>query len=372
MTSELAVKVDRVREVLTGRGAALTLTSRETLAWLLGGARVTVPTNGDPVLSARITADELTLFVYANEVDRLRSEELVQLSEIDIVSVPWHEPLPGTAGAAAAGASTDAVAEASVAPALRAARAQLLPVEVDRYRALGADIAAAVTSVARELRPEDSERHAAAALAHAAIEIGAEPFVLLVSGDARAGLRHPLPTALPLGRRAMLVLGARRHGLIANLTRFVGDTNDGDSDERLRAVEADAFAATRPGRSLADVLADIEAAYPAHGFAADEWLQHHQGGPTGYAGRDPRASPTAADRVVDGQAFAWNPSVPGGKAEDTVIITSADGTGRADGADSTDRANPSARPRVEVLTADPAWPAIAVEGVARPLPLPFG
>jgi Xaa-Pro aminopeptidase len=341
MTSELAVKVDRVRELLDRRGiGALALSSKESLAWLLCGARVTVPTNGDPVLSARVTADELTLYVYANEVDRLLGEELGGLGELDVVSVPWHEPLPGAAEGTAA--------EASVAAELRAVRAPLLPVELERYRSLGAEVAAAVTAVAHEVRPGDSERHVAAALAHAVIETGAEPIVLLAAGSGRLGLRHPLPTAAPLGERAMLVVGARRNGLIANLTRFVGAP--GDSDERLLEVEADVFAATRAGRALRDVLADLEAAYPAHGFAADEWLRHHQGGPTGYAGRDPRASPTAGDAVVDGQAFAWNPSVPGGKVEDTVVIT--------DG-------------RVEVLTVDPAWPTTEVRGVSRPLALPY-
>ncbi|AYG05224.1 peptidase M24 [Gryllotalpicola protaetiae] len=316
------------------------MTSRESLAWLLGGARVTVPTNGDPVLSAHVTHEELKLFVFANEVERMQREELAALGELDVVPIPWHEPLPPLP----AGAEP----EASLAAELRAARAQLLPVEIERYRALGSDLARAVTAVARELRAADSERHAAAALAHAVIEAGAEPVVLLAAGAGRLGLRHPLPTTAPLGDRAMLVVGARRHGLIANLTRFVGDASD--ADERLLEVEADAFAATRPDRSLAEVLADIASAYPAHGFQPSEWLNHHQGGPTGYAGRDPRATPTATDLVTDGQAFAWNPSAPRTKVEDTVII--------ADG-------------KVEVLTADPVWPTTDVNGVLRPLPLPF-
>jgi Xaa-Pro aminopeptidase len=338
MTSELAVKVDRVREVLEERGlSAVTLTSRESLAWLLGGARVTVPTNGDPVLNALITPDDVTVHAFANEVERLQSEELAGLGELQLTAVPWHEPLP-TAGAA----------EASVAAELRAARARLLPVELERYRALGRDAATAVTAVARELRPTDTERHAAAALAHAVIDTGAEPIVLLAAGASRLGLRHPLPTDARLGNRAMLVVGARRDGLIANLTRWVGDA--GDADERLLQVEAEAFAATRPGRTLAEVLGDIAAAYPAHGFADDEWLHHHQGGPTGYAGRDPRATPVASDVVVDGQAFAWNPSAPGGKVEDTVLITAG---------------------RVEVLTTDPTWPTTDLNGVPRPDPLPF-
>jgi Xaa-Pro aminopeptidase len=343
MTSELAAKVDRVREILTERDLTeVTLTSRESLAWLLCGARVTVPTNGDPVLSARITGDEVTFHVYANEVERLLGEELAGLGELEVVAQPWHEPLPGAGG------------EAALAGPLRSARARLLPVELERYRALGRDAAAAVTAVAAELRPGDGERHAAAALAHALIELGAEPIVLLAAGAERLQLRHPLPTDGRLGERAMLVVGARRHGLIANLTRWLGEP--GASDGRLAEVEADAFAATRPGRELSAVLGDIAASYERHGFEADEWLRHHQGGPTGYAGRDPRATPTASDLVMDGQAFAWNPSAPGAKVEDTVLVSAGE-----------DEA-----PRIEPLTVDPSWPTTVVRGVARPLPLPFG
>jgi Xaa-Pro aminopeptidase len=347
MTSELAVKVDRVRQILTDRDLPeITLTSRESLAWLLCGARVTVPTNGDPVLSARVTRDELTLYIYANEVERMLGEELAGLGELDVVAQPWHEPLPGAGG------------EAAVAAQLRAARAELLPVELERYRALGRDAAAAVSAVAHELRPSDTERHAAAALAHALLEVGAEPIVLLAAGRQRLPLRHPLPTDARLGERAMLVVGARRQGLIANLTRWLGEADR--SDGRLLEVEADAFAATRPGRELSAVLGDIAASYGRHGFDAEEWLRHHQGGPTGYAGRDPRATPGARDRVVAGQAFAWNPSAPGVKVEDTVIIAAADGE-RGDG-----------EVEVEVLTVDPSWPTTEVHGVARPLALPFG
>ncbi|MCL2515578.1 MAG: M24 family metallopeptidase [Microbacteriaceae bacterium] len=357
MTSELAVKLDRVRGLLERRGLpALTLTGRESLAWLTCGARVTVPTNGDPVLSALVTPDALTFFAYANEVDRLRGEELVGLGDLELIGVPWHEPLPGLAGAAFSTGDTAAdlqraAGEASAAAELRALRAPLLPAEVERYRTLGAEVAGAVTAAARQLSPDSTEREAAASLAHAVVALGAEPIVLLVAGESRLALRHPLPTAAPLGRRAMLVVGARRGGLIVNLTRWVGAPNEGSADGRLLEVEADAFAATRPGRTLAQVLRDIRAAYPSHGFAADEWQRHHQGGAAGYAGRDPRATPAATDLVVDGQAFAWNPSVPGGKVEDTVIITGGS---------------------VDVLTADPAWPTVAVRGLARPAALPFG
>ena len=78
--------------------------------------------------------------------------------------------------------------------------------------------------------------------------------------------------------------------------------------------------ATRPGRTLADAFADCQRFYADAGFP-DEWRFHHQGGLTGYASRELIATPSTEDVIEPGQAFAWNPSVTGAKAEETFILT---------------------------------------------------
>ena len=60
-------------------------------------------------------------------------------------------------------------------------------------------------------------------------------------------------------------------------------------------------------------------AYAREGFAGDEQL-HHQGGATGYWEREWVATPDGKEQVVNNQVFAWNPSVRGGKVEDTVLL----------------------------------------------------
>lgn len=333
-------KIERVTAILRRRDAdSIALTSAESLSWLFDGARVSVPYAGAPVLAAVMDRDGgLHVSAFANEVQRLKSEEL----DVAVRPVPWSGSLlPDDAGRLAEG---DVLAE------LRAARAALLPGERSRYERLGAELATALTDVLLDARPDWSERALAAEVVRAVVAIGADPIVVLVAGADRLRHRHPLPTTAPLGSRAMLVVGARRHGLIANLSRWLGAPATARGLALLE-VEADAFAATRPGRALADVLADIAASYPRHGFAADEWTQHHQGGPTGYVGRDPRATPDATDVVHRPQAFAWNPTAPAEKVEDTVVI---DELG------------------VHVLTADPRWPSLEVRGIPRPRPLPYG
>ncbi len=148
----------------------------------------------------------------------------------------------------------------------------------------------------------------------------------------------------------MAVVCARRHGLIANVTRWVrfgaAPIAELDAERRLLEVEAEVFAASRPGVAVVDVLATVRAAYPAHGFAADEWRRHHQGGPCGYVGRDPRAADGVPDKLAEGQAIAWNPSAPGVKVEDTALVV-------ADG--------------IRLLSVDERWPTTQVAGRARPV-----
>ncbi|MDF2916494.1 MAG: peptidase [Microbacterium sp.] len=353
-TTERDVKRRRLASVREDAGAdALVLSSHEALSWYLGGIRTHVSFAGPPVLAVRVAEGGDTLFVSANEVDRLIAEELAPDDAARVARVPWYESvvahaLSGGSGGPSEGRGDLVVGESEVGPQLRAARAELVPEEVDRYRALGRAVAEVLTDVAAELSPLTSERAAAARLAAGLVARGIDPLVVLVAGEPRLPHRHPLPTDSPLGARAMLVVCGRRHGLIANATRWVGAA--GGDDGRILAVEAAFFAATRPGAHLDEVFAAGCRGYADAGFDPDEWERHHQGGPTGYAGRDPRATAETRDLVRSPHAFAWNPSAPGAKVEDTVIVTDVG---------------------LEVLTVDPRWPTTAVGGITRPVARPF-
>jgi Xaa-Pro dipeptidase len=84
-------------------------------------------------------------------------------------------------------------------------------------------------------------------------------------------------------------------------------------------VNAALLDATRVGASSAELFRVAADAYAREGFAGDEQM-HHQGGATGYWEREWIATPEGKEQVVDHQAFAWNPSVRGGKVEDTVLL----------------------------------------------------
>ncbi|MBM7807910.1 hypothetical protein JOD57_003747 [Geodermatophilus bullaregiensis] len=342
-------KRERVLDLLRSSGhERLVLTGVGTLAWYLDGARPAVRLSAERgVVAVVVDRDGDTVVVPANEVDRLRAEELP--GDVAVRVTDWWAPLlgpdlaPGTPGVL----HED---EAAAAEGLRAARASLLPGERARYRSLGRDTAEALTATALTLQPATSERQAGARVGAELMARGIDPVVVLVAGEERLGFRHALPTTGPLGRRAVLVVCARRHGLIANATRWVSfvplDPAGLEAVARIRAVETAFLSATRPGRTLGEVFADGVRAYGEHGFAPDEWTRHHQGGPTGYAGRDPVATPDSAVPVVPWQAFAWNPSAPGAKTEDTVLLE-PDGPA--------------------VLTADGVWPTTPDDlGLPRP------
>ncbi|WP_406246743.1 M24 family metallopeptidase [Microbacterium sp. M] len=341
-TRDREVKQDRLARVRTAAGGPLVLTSHEAVSWYLDGVRTHVSLAGPPVLAVRVEDAGDILFVAANEADRQIAEELLPADAERIVRVPWQTPPAEAALAAGPG-----IPESVVAAELRAARASLLPGERDRYRALGRDAAEVLTDVLSRATPDDTEQSVAASVAAGLVARGIDPLVILVAGVSRLAFRHPLPTGALLSERAMIVVCGRRHGLIANITRWVGADAE---DERILAVERAFLDASVPGRPLAEVFAAGTAGYAAHGFDADEWQRHHQGGPTGYAGRDPRATPATTDALAEWQAFAWNPTAPGVKVEDTLLRT-PEGW--------------------EVLTVDERWPTIVVDGLDRPVALPY-
>lgn len=335
-------KQDRVARVRRAAEAPILMTSHEAVSWYLEGVRTHVSLAGPPVLAVRADSDGDTLFIADNEADRLIAEELLP-SDVDrIVRVPWWTP-PAIAAAEAA-ESASAVGEAALAAELRAARASMLPAEISRYRSLGRDLARVVTdALAAGIGPESSEWDVASLVAAGIVSRGIDPLVVLVTGADRVSYRHPLPTNALLGERAMIVVCGRRDGLIANATRWIGA---GVDDEPILAVERAFLDASVPGARLDEAFAAGCAAYERVGFDSDEWHRHHQGGPAGYAGRDPRATASTLDHLVENQAFAWNPSAPGVKVEDTML-RSADSW--------------------EILTVDDRWPSVEYEGMLRPI-----
>lgn len=323
-------RYDLVRALLeeTGLGA-VALRRPENFAWYTGGSDNRVdhssPTGVAEVVVTRTAEHVLTSNI---EASRLREE---QVPGWDVVEYEWHgrdsAMIRRLAGGGAIGSDAADPAEVDVAGLVAPLRYRLDDAAIDRYRVVGSDAAAAVDAACAALNPAMTETEAAGAVAAACRAAGLFAPVLMVAGaDRLPRHRHPIPAGAPLGERAMVVVCAERGGLFANLTRFVHfEAPDDELKAKLEVCQGILTRlreATQPGRTLGDVFDDCGRFYADAGHP-DEWRHHHQGGLTGYRSREVIAMPGAALVIEPGQAFAWNPSLPGAKAEETFVLTGA-------------------------------------------------
>jgi len=348
---EVAVKEKRVRAFLDEAGYdALVLTTQANFAWITGGGDNHLVLASDAGVASVLVTREAKVVVTNNiEAERIMAEEIAAPG-FDLQAVEWLAPggakakigelTRGLKVASDTGTAGSAVEAARVAEL----RYSLTPEEIGKYRQLGAHVGQCIGTVCQGLRPGVTENEVAGRLAESFLSRGITPTVLLVAADDRVEkYRHPISTDKKAERCVMVVVCARRWGLIVSCTRLV---HFGPPPTALRrkhdavvAVDAALNLSTKVGTPLGEIFRAGQQAYADAGFP-DEWRRHHQGGPTGYAGRDIIATPDEKRTVQPNQAFAWNPSITGTKSEDTILVTEAG---------------------IEWLSFSPDWPMLDVE-----------
>lgn len=351
--SLLESRITLLQELLQRNGWRGILLNRiDNFAMATGGARNYVSTQADLGACGIFIEEDGTLHYAGNSIEstRVMDEELASPT---CMANPflWFEDSPaswcrknfdGTL------VSDDGSLGENVDGQLAGLRSVLLPAECDTYRRLGADAAKAMETTLRTIKAGMSETEISARLIYEGQRLGCRVSVSLVAADDRiARYRHPLPT-LPgspherhVKRYVMVVGGIQRDGLVVSLTRFkaVDTLPDGiaPSYTRICAVDVRMQQATRPDQQLGDVFTACQRAYSEFGFEENEWHNHHQGGSTGYAGRTSKGAPGVTFPCLDqrwvaiareklgadiavSSAFAWNPSAPGVKSEDTFLL----------------------------------------------------
>ena len=356
MVEELAHKERRIYDFLEREDLdGMLLSKHANFAWITCGGGNHVAVNADVgVASALITRAGRWVVCDNIEAHRIMEEEVAALG-FECESFNWYDDgfadaLRRFAPPARIASDTGRAGTRNVEARLGELRASLLPDELERYRRLGTVAAESMTEACRRVEGGMTEHAIASLLGREVIVRGAFPVVLLVAADERAlKYRHPIPTDRRVRSHVMLVLCARKWGLIISMTRLV---HFGPLPPELRRkhdavtrVDAAFIANTVPGTRVGDVFDYAVAAYAESGFP-DEWRLHHQGGPTGYVGREFRATSKSDQTVVENQAFAWNPSIAGTKSEDTVVACPAG---------------------PEVLSATPDLPATSLESAGRVL-----
>lgn len=358
-SSESVEKQRRVNAFLDAGGYhALVLGRVDNFAWFTCGGESHVSLAAEAGVGALlIERDRRTLITSNVERARLCEEELSGQGFAEEVLTWTGDALAPAVDRLAAGkriAADVLLPEATVCPDdIARLRWSLTPEEVARYRMLGRDVGEAIAEACMAVQPGMTEHEVAALLAAENYGRGVAPIVVLVAADERLRkYRHPIPTNTEVRQCVMLVVCGRRRGLIVSATRIVhfGPVPDElqARHQACAAVDGAFISATRPGTRIGDIFRAGLEAYRARGYP-EEWQLHHQGGPTGYAARDYRATQESGDLVELNQAFAWNPSIAGTKSEDTIIAT---------------------RQGPEIISASPGLPSltVTVSGAAFPRP----
>ena len=332
---EVQLKHDKLVEYMASRHLdAVVLTRRANFAWYTAGRLNHVVVGTDMgVASLVVTKQGATCLTNTIEGPRLADEELSAIG-IDVKAYAWHDAgdaakhwsavLGGVKWACDARVGGMPEGGESLDGAFNRLRWTMTPGEIDRYRSLCRETAGALEAASRHAKPGMTEDQLAGAIALNLQDKGIRAPVVLIAADDRVRkYRHPIPTSRKFEKYGMAVCCGERDGLIASNTRlFSFGPIDADLGKRRGAVwhvEAETIAATRPGKTIGEVFAALQAAYAETGYA-DEWTLHHQGGSAGYLGREVKGTPGNDTPVLANQFFAWNPSIAGTKCEDTVLV----------------------------------------------------
>ncbi|HEX8566542.1 MAG TPA: M24 family metallopeptidase [Pyrinomonadaceae bacterium] len=355
---ELQEKTERLMKMLAAENlGGVLLNSQPNFAWLTGGANNGVDGSRENGAASLFIRSDGKRFVLASRIEmpRILAEE-ISAGDFEPIEFGWEDEK------ASANFLTNRVFDLltedknfgsdiafgadvrTIESAIARCRYQLTETEIERYRQLGKDAGTIIGNLAKTLAPGQTELEIARLASEALAQKNIRSVVTLVAADERLEkFRHPVPTHKKWEKTVMIVVCARREGLIASLSRIVcaGKASEGlkQKTQACAEVNAQILAATKPGETGAQLYKTAAAAYERVGFAG-EINSHHQGGATGYRTRDWVAHPSSTEVVGSDQAFAWNPSISGTKIEETLVC----------------RDN-----SIEVLTASPDWAQISVE-----------
>lgn len=366
--AEITEKTERVARMLASENlGGVLLSAQHNFSWLTAGSRSGIDMSREPGACSLLVGSDGRRFVLASRIEmaRMLAEEL-SAEDFEPVEYAWEEEkgsptflidralaLLGQRGGALASDLPSGPGVRTIESALARCRYNLTLPEIERYRSLGRDAGTAIGTLMRTLRPGETEKEIARRAQDALASSDTHGVVILVAADERIRqFRHPVPTERRWEKVLMVVVCARRNGLIASLSRIVcvGPLPDELARRTLACARVDAklLAATRPGAAGDELYRLASRSYAEEGFEGEERL-HHQGGACGYRTRDWVAHPSCDERVEANQAFAWNPSITGTKVEETCIAFD-------DGC--------------EIITASPDWPSIQVTVEGRLYVLP--
>lgn len=346
---ELVNKINSIRTLLVQHNLdGILLQRNSSFSWITGGLSGWVNAAGSTgEASLLITTEKQFLFTNHIEAPRFKKEMRVEDLGWEVIERPWQEQGQGIFDLTrnlSIGSDSGFPGAKDLSAEIAWQRSLLCPQEQDRFKVLAANCATVMDVVIRSIHPGQKEEDVAARLSSECLSRHVQPIVNLVGSDDRLkNYRHPLPTAKKIEQSVMVVLCGRASGLVCSITRLV---HFGKLPEEMRnkqettaRIDAALICNTFPGKTIAQVLQAGLEVYATEGYP-DEWNNHHQGGPVGYEPREIVATLSSSQLIQAGQVFAWNPSLPGMKSEDSILVKDN---------------------RQEVLTEIPGWPSVSVD-----------
>lgn len=355
--SEISEKIDTIRSLMDRHDlTAVRFKGVDWFSWATaGGSSAILLTNETGIAQIFITHEKAFVLTDVIDQDRILGEEVPM--EYEIIAFPWQDPraLEGFVQAYVANnrCASDRPLENEIPLPFdfQLEKMTLRHDEIERYRILGREASEAMTEALFAAKPQWTEQQLASVGAKALLARGIDPALILAGNHRRMQIyRHPTPTPERLQEAAMMVFCARKYGLYANLTRTIffhePTARERENYESLTYIEAFILGKSHPGKTLRSLYDEISTAYSVVGHAT-EVFRHHQGGLTGYLAREHIAGPQSPQEyeLRKNMALAWNPTLPGAKLEDTVVVGEHD---------------------VEILTCDDRWPCTKINGRARP------
>jgi antitoxin VapB len=351
---ELEEKTERLLRMLKDENlGGVLLNSQHNFAWLTAGKNNGVDLSQANGVSSLLIRNDGKRFLIANKIEmpRMLAEEVSE-KDFEPIEFEWEADkingsfVPETAHKLLNGnpLATDifynsnfCVVEGSIVKC----RYQLTENEIERFRKLGKDAGKVLGEIFTKIELGQTEKEIANIVRFELGKFGINSVVTLVAADKRIkNFRHPIPTENVWKKTLMIVVCAKRDGLIASLSRIfsVGNFSD-DVRKRTDAVakvHAQIMHASRVDATGKKIFEVIKSAYSDVGFQSEE-TKHHQGGAAGYKTRDWVAHSDSNEQVHLNQAFAFNPSIAGTKSEETFLVTENG---------------------IEVITASPDFPKI--------------
>jgi antitoxin VapB len=346
---EIAQKIATLRRLLVQYNLdGILLQRNSSFSWITGGLPGWVNSaSSTGEASLFITSDRQILFTNRIETARFKKELGVENLGWEVIDFPWQDQGRGMIDLTQdllIGSDSPFPGSLDLSAEIAWQRSLLCTAEQERFRALAKICVSAMDIVMRSIRPGQTEEAVAERLSAECLSRRVQPIVNLVGSDERlSAFRHPLPTPKKIERYAMVVLCGRLSGLVCSITRLVhfGKLPDDlrKKQDSIAHIDSSLIQNTTPGKNISHVLQAGLAQYTAEGYP-DEWNNHHQGGPVGYEPREVVATLSSTQMVSVGQVFAWNPSLPGMKSEDSIMVNNVGH---------------------EILTDIPGWPVLTVE-----------